>query len=68
MRAAARERVREIPERIRRGTQTRFLRRWWGLLGTAVQRAVANSILRGNGADIPTDLSERPPRVADLPA
>ena len=57
-----------LPARVRLGTQTRLLRRWWGLLGLAVQRVVARSVLRGTGADLTEGLVERVPGVADLPA
>ena len=68
VRSAARECVAGLPRRVRLGTQTRLLRRWWGLLGLAVQRAVAQTVLRSGGADLVEGVGERPPRVADLPA
>ena len=67
VRAAARERVAGLPPRVRLGTQTRLLRRWWRLLGLAVQRMVARSVLRGAGADLADGLVKRVPEVADLP-
>ena len=67
VRRAARECVAGLPRRVRLGTQTRLLRRWWGLLGLAVQRTVAQTVLRGTGADLAEWPCEQPPRVADLP-
>ena len=51
--ALARERCRNLPARIRRGTTMGLLHRWWGILGTALQRAVAHTILY-EYADLPT--------------
>ena len=67
VRAAARARVATLPRRVRLSTQTRLLRRWWGLLGAAAQRAVARSVALGRGADLVGDLLERPVQIADLP-
>ena len=67
VRDLARESAAGLPPRVRLGTQTRLLRRWWGLLGLAIQRAVTRRVLRGTGADLAEELSERPPGVADLP-
>ena len=52
VRAAARARVAELSRRVRLSTQTRLLRRWWGLLGVATQRAVARTVALGRGADL----------------
>ena len=67
VRGVARERVAGFSRRIARSVQTRLLRRWWGLLGTAVQLLVARAVLRGSGSDLADVLLERPPRVGDLP-
>ena len=67
VRDLARERVAGLPARVRLGTHQRLLRRWWGLLGMATQRAVARAVLQGSGADLAETLVERPPGVADLP-
>ena len=67
VRAAARQCTRGLPQRVRLSVQTRLLRRWWGVLGLATQRAVAGGVTRGTGADLGRDLLERPPRPADLP-
>ena len=66
VRTAARECVTGLPARVRLGTQTRLLRRWWGLLGLAAQRAVARAVLRGTGADLAKGLLERIPGIAEL--
>ena len=42
--------------------------RWWGVLGEAVQHAVARAVLHGRGGDLDAGVVERPPGVADLPA
>ena len=68
VRDAARERVQGLSRRVRLGTQTRLLRRWWGLLGLATQRLVTRAVLRGTGADLADHLEERAPGVAELPA
>ena len=67
VRNAARDCSRGLPRRVRLSTHTRLLRRWWGLLGLAVQRVVGESLLRDFGADLLSYLEERAPRVADLP-
>ena len=66
--AAVATRVHELPSRVRRGTQARLLRRWWGLLSCATQRAVARNIIRGTDADLPVDLTEAIPGISELPA
>ena len=68
VRAIARERAAELPARVRLGTQTRLLRRWWGLLGLANQRVVTRAVLRGTSADLAEGLVERVPGLAELPA
>ena len=67
VRAAARSCVTGLPRRVRLSTQTRLLRRWWGLFGLATQRVVARTVTLGRSADLGRDLLERPVRVADLP-
>ena len=42
-------------------------RRWTGLPGVAVQRAVAQAVLRDAGADLADERSEEAPAFADLP-
>jgi len=54
--------------RTRRGVSLRLLRRWWGLLGLAVQREVAWAISRGAEADLAAAPLEPPPRLAELAA
>ena len=68
VRGVARECAAGLPQRVRRGIQTRLLRRWWGLLGLANQRVVARAVLRGTGADLAEGLAERIPGIAELPA
>ena len=68
VKAAARERATGLPPRVRLSTQSRLLRRWWGLLGLAVQRAVAQTVLRGSSADLANTLVEGIPGIAELPS
>ena len=65
--ALAAERARELPRRIRRGSELALMRRWWGLLGIAVQRAVARCVIEDAGVDLPVEALEAPPGIADLP-
>ena len=44
------------------------MRRWWGLLGIAAQRAVARCVIEDAGVDLPVEALEAPPGIADLPA
>ena len=63
----ARERSRGMHPRLRRGTALSYLTRWSGLIAVAVQKAVADSALRSDGADLLTTLLEPEPFAADLP-
>ena len=65
--ALAWERARGLPERVRHGAAQALSRRWWGLLSTAVQRAVAAGVLRRAGGDVGESALEPPPGLADLP-
>ena len=65
---AARARVRGVPARVRLGTHLRLLHRWVSVLGLAVQRAVARTLLARPGGDLARELCEAPPGIADLPA
>ena len=62
------ERCRGLPSGERQGLQTALSRRWWGLLGVAVQRKVARGILRCSGADPVEHALEPPPSLSDLVA
>ena len=57
-----------LPQRVRAGTALALQRRWFGILGVAVQRALARGVLTQFGADLPESFAEHPPEVADLPA
>ena len=61
--ALARERARGMHPRIRRGTALSLQHRWWGVLGVALQKAVAHLVLnQTSGADlIHTQLEPIPP-------
>ena len=50
--ALAQERGQSVHSRIRRGVIQGLLQRWWGILGVALQRAVAHSVLHET-ADLP---------------
>ena len=67
VRRIARNRCLELSQRIRRGTHLRILRRWFGVLGVAVQRAVVQAMLDGASADLPQDMLEPIVRIGDLP-
>ena len=43
--AFARERSRDLPMRMRRGTMMGLLHRWWGILGVSLQKYVAHLVL-----------------------
>ena len=65
--ALAREHARGLHPRIRRGAALGFQHRWWGILSIALQRAVAEAVLRETGQDLCTTALEPAPPVADLP-
>ena len=61
----ARERSRGLHGRIRNGTILSLQHRWWGLLGIALQTAVAHAVLR-EVADLPEVHLEPAPPLTDL--
>ena len=65
--ALAREHARGMHPRIRRGAALGFQTRWWSLLSVALQKAVANAVLRPEGADLPTTSLALVPPLGDLP-
>ena len=65
--ALAAERARELPRRIRRGSELALMRRWWGLLGIAVQKAVARCVIDDVGVDLPVEALEAPPGSQTCP-
>ena len=64
--ALAREKCRQLPLRIRMGTNMGLLHRWWGLLGTTLQRSVAHAVLHEH-ADLPTTQIEPECPLSELP-
>ena len=64
--ALARERCRDLPGRIRRGSTLGLVHRWWGILGTALQRSVAHAVLHEH-ADLPTTQGEPACPLDELP-
>ena len=65
--ALAREHARGLHIRIRRGAALGFQYRWWGILNIALQRSVAEAVLRDTGQDLCTIEFEAVPPLADLP-
>ena len=51
---------------MRVSLQAALSRRWWGLVGVAVQREVARAILRRAGSDLIDHALEPPPALCDL--
>ena len=66
--ALARERCRGLHPRICRGAAVGLQHRWWGILGVALQRAVANVVLNPESADLSRMQLEPMPSLADLRA
>ena len=64
----AREWCRGLHSRIRRGTALAFQHRWWGILATTLQKAVASAILLDNGADLHPALLEPILAISQLPS
>ena len=64
--ALAASRCDGLPPRVCLGLRLRLLRRWWGLLGLAVQQAVARAISRGTDADLVAAPLGPIPGLADL--
>ena len=61
----ARERTRGLHPNIRKSIALGYQHRWWGILGVALQRSVARSVLNPYG-DIPKTPLEPVCRVADV--
>ena len=66
VRTIALHRCHGLPSRLRQGVRLRLLRRWWGLLGLAVQREVARAVSRGRDADLVDTGLEAVPGLAEL--
>ena len=58
-------RTRTLHPRIKRGAALGLLHRWWGILGVALQRAVARALLNPHG-DLPQTPLEDAPWLGDL--
>ena len=63
--ALPRERARGLHPRIRRGWALGLQHRWWGILGIALQRAVAHCAFQ-DVSDLPRALLEPGPALIDL--
>ena len=61
-----RAKCRGLPQSVRVSLQAALSRRWWGLVGVAVQREVARAILRRAGSDLIDHALEPPPALCDL--
>ena len=64
--ALARERVRGLHVRVRRGTRLLLERRWWGILGVSQQRGIAHILRHQAGADLVRTQLEPATALADL--
>ena len=63
----ARERTRGLHPRVRRGTALALQHRWWGILGMALQKSVAEMVANADaGADLVTGELEPSPDLCDL--
>ena len=64
----ARERVRGMAPRVRRGMALKFQKRWWALLGVALQKAVMRMATNDptEGADLFEAALEPAPYLAEL--
>ena len=47
----ARKEARGVSDVLRHATERAYSVRWWSLLAVALQRAIAESVFRGSGAD-----------------
>ena len=47
-----RKKARGVSDVLRRATERAYSARWWSLLAVALQRAIAESVLRESGADL----------------
>ena len=63
----ARMKARGVPDVLRRTTERAYTQRWWSLLAVALQRAVADAVLRDSGADLtPAEEQLCGPALADV--
>ena len=62
------QRTKGLHVRVRRGLAITLQRRWWGILGVALQKAVAHQIqcFHTGGADLHATALEEPYFLADL--
>ena len=65
MHTLIKERCQNLQDRVRAPSKQRLLRRWWGLLGMATQRAVAHALFAGTNANLHDDLAKLVPAAAD---
>ena len=55
-----------LPENMRLGVQHMYVKRWFGMLGIALQKAVNFQAITDTGADLITTFCEPLPYVSDL--
>ena len=63
----ARQHAKGLHPRIRRGTALAFQNRWWGILSIALQKSVAQAVLRDAGEDLAEACLDDAPGLCDLP-
>ena len=63
----ARQHAKGLHPRIRRGSALAFQNRWWGILSIALQKSVAQAVLRDAGEDLAEACLDDAPGLCDLP-
>ena len=67
IRQLARSKSREAPPALRRAALQAWTKRWWGIVGVGVQRAIGEALLLEGGADlIPCSSLFEEPTLTDL--
>ena len=63
----AKTKAQTVAQALRRTTERAYAQRWWSLLAVALQRAVAEAVLREAGADLTAAEPQLvPPALADV--
>ena len=64
---ANRSKAREAPPALRKAASLAWTKRWWGIIGVGVQRAIGEALLLEAGADlIPSSSMSEEPTLTDL--
>ena len=67
VRQIARSKAREAPPALRKAASLAWTKRWWGIIGVGVQRAIGEALLLEAGADlIPSSSLSEEPTLTDL--